>query len=65
MDEDTATRFVSSLVKSIQALCNEYIDFSTSIEVVGHIHLNIDRNVKFDYVLTEEVSKSLWSWFGP
>ncbi|KAK7109565.1 hypothetical protein V1264_013589 [Littorina saxatilis] len=59
MDEDTATRFVSSLVKSIQALCNGYIDFSSSIEVVGHIHLNIDRNKKLDYVLTEEVSKSV------
>ena len=59
MDEDKATRFVSSLVKSIQALCNGYIDFSTSIEVIGHIHLNIDRCVKLDYVLTEEVSKSI------
>ena len=59
MDEDTASRFVSSLVKSIQALCNGYIDFSTSIEVIGHIHLNIDHNKKLDYVLTEEVSKSV------
>ena len=59
MDEDTANRFVNSLVKSIQALCNGYIDFSSSIEVIGHIHLNIDRNVKFNYVLTEEVSKSI------
>ncbi|KAL8608906.1 hypothetical protein ACOMHN_063035 [Nucella lapillus] len=59
MDGDKASRFVSSLVKSIQALCNGYIDFSTSIEVVGHIHLNIDRSVKLDYVLTEEVSKSI------
>lgn len=59
MDEDTATRFVSSLVKSIQALCNGYINFTSSIEVIGHIHLNIDRNVKFNYVLTEEVSKSV------
>ncbi|KAK7109571.1 hypothetical protein V1264_013592 [Littorina saxatilis] len=59
MDEDTATRFVSSLVKSIQALCNGYIDFSSSIEVIGHIHLNIDRNLKLNYILTEEVSKSI------
>ncbi|KAL8615721.1 hypothetical protein ACOMHN_007474 [Nucella lapillus] len=59
MDEDKASRFISSLVKSIQALCNGFVDFSTSIEVVGHIHLNIDRNVKLDYVLTEEVSKSV------
>ena len=59
MDEETANRFVSSLVKSIQALCNGYIEFSSSIEVIGHIHLNIDRNVKFNYVLTEEVSKSV------
>lgn len=59
MDSDTASRFVSSLVKSIQALCNGYIDFSTSIEVVGHIHLRIDHNHKFNYVLSEEVSKSV------
>ena len=59
MDEETANRFVSSLVKSIQALCNGYIDFSTSIEVIGNIHLNIDHNLKFNYILTEEVSKSV------
>lgn len=59
MDEDTASRFVASLVKSIQALCNGYIEFSTSIEVIGHIHLNIDRNCKFNYVLSEEVNKSV------
>ncbi|XP_076464302.1 uncharacterized protein LOC143296310 isoform X3 [Babylonia areolata] len=59
MDDDKASRFISSLVKSIQALCNGFVEFSNSIEVVGHIHLNIDRNLKLDYVLTEEVSKSV------
>ncbi|KAK7473349.1 hypothetical protein BaRGS_00035397 [Batillaria attramentaria] len=58
MDGDTASKFVASLVKSIQALCNGYIDFSSSIEVIGHIHLRIDENKKFNYVLSEEVSKS-------
>lgn len=58
MDEDTASKFVSSLVKSIQSLCNGYIEFASSIEVIGHIHVNIDRNLKFNYVLSEEVNKS-------
>ncbi|KAK7473332.1 hypothetical protein BaRGS_00035380 [Batillaria attramentaria] len=58
MDDETASKFVSSLVKSIQSLCNGYIDFASSIEVIGHIHLNIDSGLKFNYILSEEVNKS-------
>ena len=59
MDQETSVRFVSQLVKSIQSLCNGYVDFASSIEVIGHIHLYIDHSKRLDYVLTEEVSKSV------
>lgn len=55
MDDDKSSQFVLSLIKSIQALCQGFIDFNSSIEVIGHIHLNVDRGTKFDYVLTEEI----------
>ncbi|KAI8777443.1 hypothetical protein BgiBS90_021646 [Biomphalaria glabrata] len=57
MDSDTATRFVASLAQSIQALCHGYVDFHSSIEVIGHIYLNVDNGSKFNYIVNEEVSK--------
>ena len=59
MNEECAAQFVSCLAKSIQALCSGYVTFSSSIEVIGHIHLNVDKNVRLDYILTEEVSKNV------
>ena len=58
MDETSASHFASSLAKSIQTLCSGHIRFSSNVEVIGHIHVNIDRSVKLDYVVAEEVSKT-------
>ncbi|BFZ01507.1 hypothetical protein BsWGS_04546 [Bradybaena similaris] len=58
MDTDTASQFVSCLVRCIQAFCHGYVQFSSSIEIVGHIYLNVDKGSKFNYIVNEEVSKS-------
>ncbi|KAL8607935.1 hypothetical protein ACOMHN_005490 [Nucella lapillus] len=60
---DTSTsmeegEFLASLVKSVQALCQGYVPFSSSIEVVGHLQLHIDRSLRLDCVLTEQVDRS-------
>ncbi|XP_059147016.1 uncharacterized protein LOC131934880 isoform X2 [Physella acuta] len=52
-----AAKFISSLVKSLQILCNGQVDFDESIELVGHINVRVDRKYKFDYIVDEHVSK--------
>ncbi|CAG5136839.1 unnamed protein product [Candidula unifasciata] len=58
MDVAVANRFISSLSKSLQALCHGCMDFDTGIEIVGYINVNIDCGSKVDYVLNEKVLKS-------
>lgn len=53
-----ASQFVSSIVQCIRALCHECVQFSSSIEVVGHIYLNVDKESKFNYIVNEEVNKN-------
>ncbi|GFS10791.1 hypothetical protein ElyMa_006655700 [Elysia marginata] len=57
-DVAVANRFISSLSKSLQALCHGCMDFDSGIEIVGYINVNIDCGSKVDYVLNEKVSKS-------
>ncbi|KAI8789835.1 zinc finger and BTB domain-containing protein 17 isoform X4 [Biomphalaria glabrata] len=52
-----ATKFISSLVRSLQILCNGQVEFNESIELVGHINVKIDHIYKFDYIVDEQVSK--------
>lgn len=58
IDLAVANRFISSLSKSLQALCHGCMDFDSGIEIVGYININIDRGSKVDYVLNEKVLKS-------
>ena len=58
MDVAVANRFISSLSKSLQALCHGCMDFDSGIEIVGYININIDSGSKVDYVLNEKVLKS-------
>lgn len=58
LDVAVANRFISSLSKSLQALCHGCMDFDSGIEIVGYINVNIDCGSKVDYVLNEKVSKS-------
>ena len=58
LDVDVAQRFISSLSKSLQALCHGCMEFQTGIEIIGHINVNIDCGSKIDYVLNERVKKA-------
>lgn len=58
VDVTVANRFISSLSKSLQALCHGCMDFDSGIEIVGYININIDSGSKVDYVLNEKVLKS-------
>uniref|UniRef100_A0A2C9LMB0 Uncharacterized protein n=1 Tax=Biomphalaria glabrata TaxID=6526 RepID=A0A2C9LMB0_BIOGL len=58
IDIAVANRFISSLSKSLQALCHGCMEFDTGIEIIGYININIDSGSKVDYVLNEKVLKS-------
>ena len=58
MDEDSSTKFIGSLTKFLQSLCNGYVEFQRGVELVGHIYLSIDTGEKVDYILHEKVSKN-------
>ena len=57
IDPVVANRFISSLSKSLQALCHGCMDFDSGIEIGGYIYVNIDNSNKVDYVLNEKVNK--------
>ena len=42
VDPHAAERFISSLSKSVQALCHGCLDFDSGIEIVGYIHVNLE-----------------------
>ena len=57
---DSSSKFIASLAKFLQSLCNGYVDFDKGVEVIGHIYLNVDSDTgkKIDYVLNEKVCKN-------
>ena len=57
VDAAVANRFISSLSKSLQALCHGCMDFDSGIKIVGYINVDIDSGGSVDYVLNERVSK--------
>ena len=59
LDSTVANRFISSLSKSLQALCHGCMDFESGIEIVGYINVNVDCGNKIDYVLNEKVNRSV------
>lgn len=58
MDYDSSTKFISSLAKFLQSLCNGYVEFDNGVEVIGHIYLSVDTGKKIDYILNEKVCKT-------
>ena len=58
LDVTIANKFMSSLSKSLQALCHGCMEFDSGIEIIGYINVNIDSASKVDYVLNERVHKS-------
>ena len=58
MDVDTATRFITSLTKSLQAVIHGCLDFERDIELGGYVYLRVDNAQRVDYVLSEKMQKS-------
>jgi hypothetical protein len=60
MDFDSSSKFIASLAKFLQSLCNGYVEFDKGVEVIGHIYLHVDSDTgkKIDYVLNEKVCKN-------
>ncbi|KAL8578080.1 hypothetical protein ACOMHN_055400 [Nucella lapillus] len=58
MDDDSCSKFITSLTKYLQSLCHSYVEFSNGVELVGHIYLHVDTGKKIDYVLNESVCKN-------
>jgi len=58
MDLDSSNKFISSLAKFLQSLCNGYVEFDNGVEVIGHIYINVDTGKKIDYILNEKVCKT-------
>ncbi|XP_025093288.1 uncharacterized protein LOC112563530 isoform X7 [Pomacea canaliculata] len=58
MDEESASKFINALIKSVQTLCHGYVDFNNGVEIIGYINLSVDKGSSFDYVLKEKVCKN-------
>lgn len=58
MDYDSSSKFITSLAKFLQSLCNGYVEFDNGVEVIGHIYLSVDTGKKIDYILNEKVCKT-------
>jgi len=58
MDYSSSAQFVSSLVKSLQSLCNGYVEFDTWVQVRGQLYLSTDTGKTIEFVIDEKVCKS-------
>ncbi|ESO87870.1 hypothetical protein LOTGIDRAFT_234871 [Lottia gigantea] len=58
MDTEEANKFINSLVKNLQVLCHGHVSFDSSIQVIGHLYLNVDSQTNIDYIVNEKVCKS-------
>jgi len=58
MDFDSSSKFISSLAKFLQSLCNGYVEFDSGVHVIGHLYLSVDTGKTIDYVLNEKVCKT-------
>ncbi|ESO87871.1 hypothetical protein LOTGIDRAFT_234872, partial [Lottia gigantea] len=58
MDAEEANKFINSLVKNLQVLCHGHVNFNNSIQVIGHLYLNVDSQTNIDYIVNEKVCKN-------
>ncbi|ESO90342.1 hypothetical protein LOTGIDRAFT_233838 [Lottia gigantea] len=58
MDVGEANKFINALVKNLQVLCHGHVNFNSSIQVIGHLYLNVDSDTNIDYIVNEKVCKS-------
>ena len=48
------SKFLFSLSQSLQSLCHGYLEFDSEVEIVGYIHVRIDKERQSDFVLSEK-----------
>ena len=58
IDATTATRFISSLSKTLQSLCHGCLEFDSGIEIGGYIYVSVDKGNKIDYILDEVLQRN-------
>ncbi|XP_076469087.1 uncharacterized protein LOC143299655 isoform X1 [Babylonia areolata] len=61
MDSESSTKFIGSLTKFLQSLCNGYVEFDDGVELIGHIYLSVDAGKTgktLNYFLNEKVCKN-------
>lgn len=58
MDYESSSKFISSLAKFLQSLCNGYVEFDSGVQVIGHLYLSVDTGKTIDYILNEKVCKT-------
>ncbi|BFY98303.1 hypothetical protein BsWGS_01360 [Bradybaena similaris] len=58
MDYESSSKFISSLAKFLQSLCNGYVEFDNGVQVIGHLYLSVDTGKTIDYILNEKVCKT-------
>ena len=59
MDYDATTKFISSLAKFLQTLCNGYVDFDNWVQINGHLILSVDSGETKEFVVNEKLCKSV------
>ena len=61
MDYDSSSKFIASLAKFLQSLCNGYVQFDSRVQVIGHLYVSVDTGATMDYVLNERVCRTTGS----
>ena len=59
MDYDSTTKFITSLAKFLQSLCNGYVDFNNWVQINGHLILSVDSGETKEFVVNEKLCKTL------
>ena len=59
MDSESSTKFINSLAKYLQSLCNGCVNFNDWVQVTGHLYICVDTGKIVKYIVNEKLSKSL------
>jgi len=58
MDYENSSKFIDSLARFVQSLCNGYIQFENGVQIVGHLYVNVDTGATIDYIVNEKLCKN-------
>ena len=57
MDVEKSKRFITSLAKYLQTLCNDCVDFNDWVQVTGSLYVTIESGDIAQFVVNEELNK--------